>query len=760
MSTITAQSPFRRRAAFALPLVLMVLALLAIAFSTVIAVVAAHVGESRRLIGQNRAFYACDNAARLAASITERKLLANARDNPLEIADDIVTDLCTFGACDRSTEVFKPFAPGAVVACGPGCRGTCRLGKCEATVATVSYKHPVNNAGPFFLAGTDSVMEAFSLTIAPPIGAPKRIRLGAFAGSLASQSALAVSVGARDSLSGALCTRRESYTVGSINPAQFLVFSEVATLMPQNAAGFAVTPPAASAAPGFYVNGAIVAEPVAPPITSVSTSGTAFASVRVAQSPIHPSVTGAMQGRNRNGAPGALPASARFLVDPVVRCFATPAATCHKDSEALVATKLYGQADLRIVDGVWFKRIAGNNPAELDPDGVPKMPGRRIWSDHPGVLQVLAPSTLAELMPPLTGIGQRDIFSGSAPPLRFSAYDTFSSNDQLRANDTVPFNGQNVISYGANNRLTGTPPLTRATYVTGDGGSFTDAGQLVYPINIDVGALVQALSDNNGRELGGIFRGSGVPGARFNGILYITQPTDGSLRELVDSAPPGTPSVLAGGPQAGTDAAVPGGTKVPRPMCTSGALIGTQNVIGGNVHQACPTPEGSANLTPNAIRITNASNLSAFAGTGFTIATNLPVYVEGNFNTVGPPVRAMIAGDRVTFMPAGSTNPPLPVPPPITLVTVNALIATGANTVDVVPIEAHQHLRTINNAELNLRGSIYIYGYAVFDGRNNQSAVLRNFAYDDRFSSGEPQRVPPGLPSYPTDVTDRWADIR
>jgi hypothetical protein len=55
---------------------------------------------------------------------------------------------------------------------------------------------------------------------------------------------------------------------------------------------------------------------------------------------------------------------------------------------------------------------------------------------------------------------------------------------------------------------------------------------------------------------------------------------------------------------------------------------------------------------------------------------------------------------------------------------------------------------------------LYVYGYAVFDTRDSAPADIHEFKYERDFGRGLPSTLPPGSPTYRTDITGRWADIR
>lgn len=141
--------------------------------------------------------------------------------------------------------------------------------------------------------------------------------------------------------------------------------------------------------------------------------------------------------------------SLRFLIDPVVV----------GDPIDVRDQKLAWQADIRIIDGVWYKNT-----------GV--FPGEPIWSDHPGNFTRLNATMGTGI--PLQGqqVGQRTVAAAqgwAAVPRRFSYYGQRSlpgdPNNQAALQpyrqtfqtSTAPTSVPAVISYGSLNRLGSTP---------------------------------------------------------------------------------------------------------------------------------------------------------------------------------------------------------------------------------------------------------------------------------------------------------------
>lgn len=112
------------------------------------------------------------------------------------------------------------------------------------------------------------------------------------------------------------------------------------------------------------------------------------------------------------------------------------------DTDEVKAQRLAYKADIRIIDGVWYKR---------DPSVAYDWPGTPIWSDHPGS----APSS--GWVPTALNVGQSDISTArgwTSVPSLYSYYEYDAINKRL-------FDDPNgVISYGTLFRDTSTTPVS------------------------------------------------------------------------------------------------------------------------------------------------------------------------------------------------------------------------------------------------------------------------------------------------------------
>lgn len=293
------------------------------------------------------------------------------------------------------------------------------------------------------------------------------------------------------------------------------------------------------------------------------------------------------------------------------------------------------QADIRIVDGEWYLRDPG------DPTAWPGVP---IWGDHPCLDHDAPEKTCAASFnnKTPTPLGH---YNNIASPLRrlYSAYERYEGGI------IVP-QPRGVVSYGklaaSQPGLTSSAPhcpnppapsgLTAvsqcvdqaASVVLGAREAFADpvTNGAILPINIDVGLLGSALNTLVNDELGTKVC---VPGGAcrrpFNGMVYVT-----STKGIAPTLSPGP---------------------LPYALCSDGAAGGDistdRGTLPGQPLQPCATA-----VKYNAVRLHNATDLNAFAATGLTIASDLPVYVHGDWN-VANRARSLVMGDRVTVSTSG-----------------------------------------------------------------------------------------------------------
>lgn len=399
--------------------------------------------------------------------------------------------------------------------------------------------------------------------------------------------------------------------------------------------------------------------------------------------------------------------SMRFLVDPMLEV----------EPEDVKRQKFAFKADIRIIDGVWFIRDV-NNPADIGTPIWSDHAGDVNDNDHyEGYVGVGNGSSQKIVSTSFTGqSGVRTLHSWSTTPKRYSYYGfvTEPGGEVWARSAASP---PAVISYGlvksgsggtrpAFYSTTSVPPaLSDATtlehYLKGTRSGFKNgwiearsesddpdvsggaspvevARSRLLPVNFDVAAFIGALKTCTGGELGEHFPGSCNGGGRvFNGVVYISSTWPGSADGYSDVAAtsnfpklwPTQPANEAGGLMNGM---------LPMPLCTksstalravpSGAAVATARPCTTFRRQAAPDSP-----FPNIVRVINARHINpqssvTFAGVtiparplpeGLTIATNLPIAVEGDANVdtvpkrkrlVTPPgdyfVPFLIAGDR------------------------------------------------------------------------------------------------------------------
>lgn len=409
-------------------------------------------------------------------------------------------------------------------------------------------------------------------------------------------------------------------------------------------------------------------------------------------------------GRNSSLAIESNTGRSRLLVDPVLS----------GDDDTVAQQKFAFKADIRIINGVWYKRDESN----------PKNIGTVIWSDHPGSVTTTAQEGI---IPASINVGQNDIFpSTGSRPKRYSYYTfTNTGNFDRAESDTTPA----VVSYGVLHRSVpsgGTPiwgPGVRCSdgsisSVFGGGAcnglsnsvgqrllsgarsgfrdghaqnqfSATDERANILPINIDVAALQNALATCTDDELGSHFPRScqvGGTGRAFNGIVFVSTVWPGAMNATPTVPPPqGTRNVTNKTPVAPTAG---GGVieqmALPEPLCTNSTLANPQGggVATGFNHVACASYAGTlsnatvgAGARPTAVRVFNARNIDQMATAsggqpalstqaqglltrappvkGLSIISNLPMYVMGDVNLASDPANLATTAPWVPMLVAG-----------------------------------------------------------------------------------------------------------
>jgi hypothetical protein len=330
-------------------------------------------------------------------------------------------------------------------------------------------------------------------------------------------------------------------------------------------------------------------------------------------------------------------------------------------------------ADLRILDGEWYVN-----------DG--SYPGRRIYSDHP-----CTDTTAAIGCSNVTSSGNSRAFADDTLPLR-RQYSRYERNRNGFLDGTLATLGAGVVSYGGVVGGVGGEAhdpagfLSAAVCPVAGGGAYTHAGEcrgsaaaggrrsaLVdaarsgfvddgtprLPINIDLATLASAFSTRTEGELGTELC---LPASRidtggcrrvFNGLVYIS-----ARRGTPLTTSPLDVDVVPGDARAGE--------KVPWPLC--GEIATSQNSLDAGEGAAGVFTETHINgcddadyARVNAVRLLRGRDLSAFAVTGLTIATDLPLYVVGDLNVVGRNARVALIADRITAVSVAYSDRERPI---------------------------------------------------------------------------------------------------
>ncbi len=389
----------------------------------------------------------------------------------------------------------------------------------------------------------------------------------------------------------------------------------------------------------------------------------------------------------------------RFIVDPVLGT----------DSQAVQTYKFASNADIRILNGIWYLK---------DPASAFNWPGIAIWSDHPGhyVDRYGNP------------VGQEDLnlrWGWPSLPHAFSYYEYDT------VNQTVADDPAGVISYGnlfntgaVPQRFVpgewvngGASPLCFGGTVTcGAGCGFLDAqtaltcsGALApgrdpsfatrilnatrggfrnghvfmmspgpnqdprshqFPVNFDVAQFQAALANVAPGELGSYFGAGNFRGKEFNGVVYITSDWPGSLNGFGGGGPAEFP--YQGGVADANQIARAHPAQqqaLPEALCSSAGGA----VLPGNLFDSqgpAATAVGRFRIPdcanyvaggayPNVIRVVNGSVLDPnVLKKGLSVITNLPLFMTGDYNTSSnvtstgakPWVAALLGGDKVFFI--------------------------------------------------------------------------------------------------------------
>jgi hypothetical protein len=370
--------------------------------------------------------------------------------------------------------------------------------------------------------------------------------------------------------------------------------------------------------------------------------------------------TEAQPGQDQDGAPRTNLDTLRVMVDP----------PRDSDTPETRAERLFNKADIRIINGVWYLRNLN----------------QVIWSDHTGGVDANAEDNeLTSLRVP------GSISAAPAGPTRFSYYERNSVGAvENKASTTSGQPANSIVSYGALVKVGDNnwrPGITSAVTNNGAGGDAaalveaTKTGFLdrriaieegrpanqrmgdarILPLNFDVRAFIEAMSDTTPGELGSHFQG----GARFNGIIWIGNSWPEHDRGFTASAAASTRARLAPVRGSYTDDRNPG---PPLPLCKKNIASSDAPLAGGHPQSVCTALDLPR---VNAVRVINAKTINPnLFPRGLTIATNGPLYTLGDVNSdslrsdnepetprldspSGRWVPLMLAGDAITMLSNG-----------------------------------------------------------------------------------------------------------
>ncbi len=176
-----ATNAVRRSSGYALPLVLVLVVLLGIAFATALTALRSNVAVTSDMIARRRAFYACDGLSRDIAHIAQEYIVSTGNVTSTGMRDFVCT------------------TSGSAAGCSSG----------------------LPNIVP---PGFDVENFAIGLTGTP---SPRPIPNGAFSGMNALQTDIKLTVAAKKQGSDVRCETTQTLTLGSIGMFQFFVFSDL-----------------------------------------------------------------------------------------------------------------------------------------------------------------------------------------------------------------------------------------------------------------------------------------------------------------------------------------------------------------------------------------------------------------------------------------------------------------------------------------------------------------------------------------------------
>lgn len=317
------------------------------------------------------------------------------------------------------------------------------------------------------------------------------------------------------------------------------------------------------------------------------------------------------------------------------------------------------------------------------------------------------------------------------------------------------------------------------------------------PINFDVTTFATALGSAAAGELGSYFGAGNFMGRAFNGIVYVSGTWPGSANGYGSGLATPAPSqgavvdVNQSGPFS-----VASQQALPFPLCSNSTTAPTPGLAGSafdTVNQGPFTvnrfvvPDcasyNPAGITayPNSVRLINGATISAATfPAGLTVATNLPVYVVGDFNTSSntatststPWIPVLVAGDQMglgsnswsdAWSPWNVSTSNNSASRVASNTTFNAALLNGFS--EFTDAQFNPGLNeNWTGRTLTLRGSLSVgfhpvyYQYPRRDvGNTTFMRPTQNFSFDPHF--GQITRQPPGTTFYEVSAVLRWIQL-
>ncbi len=676
--------------------VLLVLGLMALSLGTLSWHVGANIAETRRAVTTIRAESGCASALDLAGRTITTSLGQDPSADPAELTEK----LCDLGGCDVIGGIKLP-------------------------------RH---------LAPPGTTLEHFAIALGSPLRSTTRaISDGPFAGRVAVEKALVVTVSVRDEITKRICTQTDRFVIPTLPLASFAIFDTAPR--PRWSPPLSVRRELDGDPSKIHVNGAKTG-------TQLDASDFNLPGPQVAPEPLPIDLAASTRGAHqvlRPPAQAPAPSSRQSSLETNFRWLLDPPK--NTDSETLRRTRLSVVADVVIIDGVWYN----NRDKSLPWPGIPissDRVGSSITHESPASGIVAATQTV--------GIGDMGYTAGEFPRL-YSWYDRETATGVIR-NDQVNTGG-GVLSYGplavietsttcstdadcsglagGECRRTATsgkcirfepglwPAPASSTGTCGSGSvmrgisecatgvvnraladgsrsGFRDHDDEILPINLNLKTLEKALLSPARDELGWALGVTAGGPTRFNGVIYVTSRFSGSTlpkQDALSNSPGPRPlceKSTGSGVSFGTcPSASDASAHAPRAQfVVPVGLCGSAGDLSGTGSDDFGKQQCSSASRPNAVRVYGGGHISAGAfPRGLTIVSDLPVYVLGDLNTIqvsgSPPVaephvKVAIVGDRVTFLSRGWRDQDHPwnasaasSTPATGVMTVEASIMTG-----------------------------------------------------------------------------------